>query len=550
MIMVRFLSCLFVLLPLSCTWLRPASAGADAVTPVLQGYLKELAGDSEGSRIAFLKAIEADPASAELRSLGARSLASGRRFGEALALVEEGLAARPEHGGLLLLRARLLDVTGRKTEALETARKAAVATTEAYAYLFDLLAREGSYPEAAAIAAQWAAKAPENPDAHFALGHALMQFGEKVHARSAFDRVLELAPTHRGGLRAIAGLETEAGRDEAAATVYRRLVERNPHDVDSLFQLGQTLIKLGRAGEATALFRGAEHWNLVDPEVSARFGMLLLQAERLPEAESVLQRLSESHPGEPSFAYLLGVSRQAQQKHEGALEAFERVPETASHYREALLRKAFALDALERKPEALVLLRGWLRAHPQDEEFALGLAELAQYEADQRAAIEVLEALLSGSGTARAQVYFALGTLHDKLKDWRRGAEYIRRSLELRPDDPHALNYLGYTYAEHGVHLDEAEKLVQQAMELKPGQGFITDSLGWVYYKQGRYAEAAVQLRRAVELSPKDAVIWDHLGDALQAAGRRDEALAAYREAAELDPSYAPAREKLGELSP
>jgi tetratricopeptide (TPR) repeat protein len=119
---------------------------------------------------------------------------------------------------------------------------------------------------------------------------------------------------------------------------------------------------------------------------------------------------------------------------------------------------------------------------------------------------------------------------------WGRRAECIERMkqvIDLDPRHTNALNYLGYTYAEMGVHLDEAEQLIQRALALKPDDGYITDSLGWVYFKKGRYREALSVLERASRLAPEDPVILEHVGDAHRQLGQVPEAVNYYRRALE-----------------
>jgi Flp pilus assembly protein TadD len=107
----------------------------------------------------------------------------------------------------------------------------------------------------------------------------------------------------------------------------------------------------------------------------------------------------------------------------------------------------------------------------------------------------------------------------------------MRKVVALDPEDANALNYLGYTYADLGIKLDEAETLVEKAMEFKSDDGYITDSLGWVYYQQGRYEEAVEVLEKAVELVSDDSIILEHMGDAYLKVGRKKDALAFYRKA-------------------
>jgi tetratricopeptide (TPR) repeat protein len=96
--------------------------------------------------------------------------------------------------------------------------------------------------------------------------------------------------------------------------------------------------------------------------------------------------------------------------------------------------------------------------------------------------------------------------------------------MEFKPDHPYLLNYLGYSWADQGKKLDKALELVKKAAALKPDDGYIVDSLGWVYFKLGQYGEATKALEKAVEMVPYDATINDHLGDTYWKVGRKTEA--------------------------
>ncbi|MGH7877939.1 MAG: tetratricopeptide repeat protein, partial [Candidatus Binataceae bacterium] len=111
------------------------------------------------------------------------------------------------------------------------------------------------------------------------------------------------------------------------------------------------------------------------------------------------------------------------------------------------------------------------------------------------------------------------------------GVAEMRQAIALNPKNAAALNYLGYTYAESGARLDEAEKLVKRALALEPEDGFYIDSLGWVYYQKGDYRKAVEELERAVNLTGSDPTITEHLGDAYAKAGKPDDARHQYEDA-------------------
>jgi len=141
--------------------------------------------------------------------------------------------------------------------------------------------------------------------------------------------------------------------------------------------------------------------------------------------------------------------------------------------------------------------------------------------------------------TVRARdwsLYYARGVALERNGEWPRAEKDFLEALKLSPDQPSVLNYLGYSWVDRGENIEKAKKLIERAVELKPNDGYIVDSLGWVLYRQGEYEKAVVNLERAVELRPDDPVINDHLGDAYWRAGRLDEARFQWRRALTLKP--------------
>ncbi len=132
-------------------------------------------------------------------------------------------------------------------------------------------------------------------------------------------------------------------------------------------------------------------------------------------------------------------------------------------------------------------------------------------------------------------VHFDIGVVYERMKDTDKSLEHMKKVLEANPENPHALNYIGYAYAEQGIKLDEAEKAILKALKLRPRDGYITDSLGWVYFKKGMYKKALDQLKKAVTLAPEDPVINEHLGDAYRKLGQIDEARKMYEKAISLN---------------
>ncbi|MBL6432409.1 MAG: tetratricopeptide repeat protein, partial [Alphaproteobacteria bacterium] len=133
-------------------------------------------------------------------------------------------------------------------------------------------------------------------------------------------------------------------------------------------------------------------------------------------------------------------------------------------------------------------------------------------------------------------LFYYRGICRERLKDWGPAEADFRQSLALSPDQPLVLNYLGYSLVDRGLKLSEALDMIRKAVELRPRDGYIVDSLGWAYYKLGRYEEAVVELEKAVALRPEDPIINDHLGDAYWKVDRRLEARFQWNHARDLEP--------------
>jgi tetratricopeptide (TPR) repeat protein len=213
-----------------------------------------------------------------------------------------------------------------------------------------------------------------------------------------------------------------------------------------------------------------------------------------------------------------------------ALEEFLRVPEKSELFVDARIQAAYLYDRREQTQRAIETVQSALKKkNDQKEIFAL-LASLYRKQKDYPKAIEAMERVIVLDSRSD-QAHFQLGALHDENKNKDKSIASMKRAIELNPQNAAALNYLGYTWAEMGIHLDEAETLIQRALKIEPNDGFYIDSLGWVYYQKGDYVRAVEQLERAVEITVDDPTIIEHLADAYEKIGKRDLALARYRDA-------------------
>jgi len=199
---------------------------------------------------------------------------------------------------------------------------------------------------------------------------------------------------------------------------------------------------------------------------------------------------------------------------------------------------AYLYDKQKDFDHAIDALKQAQTQKPQDTEIMGFLVGIYQEKKDYPAAIGLAQKMIA-LDPKNDKFHFTLGALYDENKQKQLSVKEMERAIQLNPGNAPALNYLGYTYAEDGQNLNEAEKLIRRALDIEPEDGFYIDSLGWVYYQKGQYAKAVVQLQRAVNLTGDDPTISEHLGDAYRKLGReldaRQEYQIALKKASETD---------------
>jgi tetratricopeptide (TPR) repeat protein len=244
----------------------------------------------------------------------------------------------------------------------------------------------------------------------------------------------------------------------------------------------------------------------------------------------------------PAFAPALMLTADVlaeEKQEEQALAVLSRVPSDDPLAPLAALRRAAVLDKLDRPDEAAAVLRRLSDANPDLPQPAAHLGDLLRRRnrfAEAATAYDQALSRVPQSGVRDWPLFYARAIARERAGDWPRAEADLLRALELSPDQPYVLNYLGYTWADQGRNLDRAKAMLLRATELRPQDGNIADSLGWVLFRLGDLRGAVTWLEKAVELEPRSAVINDHLGDAYWASGRHREARFQWRRALNLDP--------------
>ncbi|WP_424977850.1 tetratricopeptide repeat protein [Leisingera sp. S232] len=214
-------------------------------------------------------------------------------------------------------------------------------------------------------------------------------------------------------------------------------------------------------------------------------------------------------------------------RYELSVATYKQVPADHPDYHAAEMGRAEALRRAAKPDAAIEVLEKLARDFPGQPGVYISLGDLLRQEEDYAAAARAYDKALDKTpedSSSRWFLYYARGICHERLDQWPQAEADFRASLELDPNRPQVLNYLGYSLVEKSSKLDEALDMIERAVAARPDSGFIVDSLGWVLYRMGQFGEAVAHMERAVELMPVDPVVNDHLGDVYWAVGREREA--------------------------
>ena len=209
------------------------------------------------------------------------------------------------------------------------------------------------------------------------------------------------------------------------------------------------------------------------------------------------------------------------------IAAYQLVPASSPLKMGADIQIALELDGMGKSEDAMRRLTEIAAARPHDVEALSALAELQRSAKKYAEAAATYDDAIAAVGIPQRDnwtLFYFRGICHERSKQWPKAEADFKKALELNPDQPLVLNYLGYSWVDQGLNLEDAFKMLRRAVELRPNDGYIVDSLGWAHFKLGQYPEAAATLEKAINLKPADPILNDHLGDAYWRVNRRIEA--------------------------
>ena len=362
----------------------------------------------------------------------------------------------------------------------------------------------------------------EYAESHFAVAQAAASAGDLARAATASQRALQLRPNWETAALLNAQITLRQSPEAAIATL-DHFVDRNPEANDARFMLARLLVSEKKFDAARKHYAQLITQQPENPNYLYPLALLALQQGDSSYGKQQLERLlATDFPDKATVHYVLGQLAQEAGDQPGAIQHFQQV-DRGEQYISARARLA-QLQAQQGEVEAARKLLQSTQTATANERLQLLLSEAQILRDAQRPndAYIVLESALAKMPDNTDLLYDTALTA-ERIGKPEILEQHLRHLLKLQPDHPHALNALGYSFAERNIHLDEAYQLVSRALELSPNDPFITDSLGWVLYRQGKLQEALRVLEQAYQIKT-DPEIISHLSEVLTALDRSNEA--------------------------
>ncbi len=363
---------------------------------------------------------------------------------------------------------------------------------------------------------------------YFFLGKVFVAQGNLVEAEKNFKKSLSLEPRLEEPRFELLNLYKSTGNKKKTVDTYLDILKQNPNNARASLELADFYGQEGHPEKATPILRELGRKSLTDTNIVRKVVQLYLEPERYKALLVLIKGMLDGAPDSSDLNYIAAMAYDGLKNKDGALLHYEQVKKESRFYQNAVIHISFIYHQKGEIKKAADYLEAVLKDISPNIDILMYLGSFYEDLEDYLLAEQTLERALEVDA-ANVDLNFRLGVIYDKAGKKEKSIGQMKKVIALDPENANALNYLGYTYADLGRNMDEAERLILQALKYKPGDGYITDSLGWVYFKKGLFKKALKYLEKAVSLVPDDPIILEHLGDAFRAQNNPEKALEAYR---------------------
>jgi tetratricopeptide (TPR) repeat protein len=352
-------------------------------------------------------------------------------------------------------------------------------------------------------------------------------------AEFAFQQAVSLKPSFVDPLLSLGALYEATGRKEKALALYAGYQEKHGPNAVVAESLAQMYIDKEQFDKALEQFSVMEAADPDDLNARMKIAFILIQEKRYKEAIVKLEELLGKMPSADKVRFYLGAVYEEVKDYKSAAPHFLKIPAGSSFFAESRIHASYLYKLLGESEKAVEVIEAAIGEMPDHAPFYSLYASHLDERREFKKALAMLKDAVKRF-PQNAQLHYFLGNMQDRTGDRKATIETMKAVLAIEEDHVQALNYLAYTYAEMGSDLDSAEKMARRALELKPEDAYVMDTLGWVLFKRGQFEDSVKVLEDAHRLQPDEAIIADHLGDAYYYFRMPERAKRLYEKAAAL----------------
>ena len=472
-------------------------------------------GDIKEALRLIAEAMKADPRSKYLQMEAASVFMLQKDHVRGLEIIRKILSKDPDNIQALMFLAEIKRAEKKFGEAKKTCRKIikkAPDNKNIRVLLAQIFVEEEDLTGALKVLENMVKTFPESYSGHYLMGLLYSEMGKTDHAERKFNRSLELEPDKINPVTELLKIYKKQGRDADISNTYKKLLKQNPDDTITAMRFGLHCYKKGQKDKSEEIFRKLGKKSAKNPRAVWIVLQLYIQNKKYDDALAILGGMLKGHPESRDIHYAMGLAHDAKKDSESALFHFKMLKKGDAFYNNAVANVSFLYQEMGKIRQGIEYLENVVSETDNVPDFFLYLGSFYEQVKNYKKAAAALKKGIKLS-PENADLYFRLGIVYDKAGEQTKSLNAMKNVIRLEPKNSNALNYLGYTYALLGINLGEAERLIKLALRQEPDDGYITDSLGWVYFKKGEFKKALDTLERANELAANEPVILEHLGD-------------------------------------
>ncbi|MCM2350846.1 MAG: tetratricopeptide repeat protein [Bacteriovoracaceae bacterium] len=490
----------------------------------LKGNMSLIEGDYTTASVLFKHLVTLVPDDEFLQKKFAISLI---RVGdlEASMVVLEKLYKKSKEEKVGLILAGVYTGVDKEEEAKKVYRQILAANPkneDACVFLSKALAMSKENDKAIAQLKACSDKDKKNGMYDYYAGKIYLEMGQVARAMKSFEQANVRQPDLGQAVSAQGIILEEREQHDAAITIYKKYLEKQPYDTGILTRVVQSLFLKERFDEVIPY---AERLSDIEPEnlnLKVKLGILYTDSKKYPEAISVFKDLLVSAPNSDKILYYLGAIHQEMNEYQASIEYFNQIPSESGLYTDSSVQMANMLSTLAQNEfhkeqgttwkEKFVKHVNQKLAEFKDMRIEFSVIKSGFYEGigQYKDAMEAMMVVQDEKNFSTQHKYY-LANLYEKEKRFEESTALIMSIIEKEPKNAHAWNFLGYSLLVRGEQMDKAFEYIQTALKISPNDGYIRDSLGWYYFKKGEYGKALAELEMAFKKVPEDVEILKHL---------------------------------------